>query len=553
MQEIPVWQSTELCYHSVKSYATEEKPWKTVQITAEFCSESGTKLVIPGFWDGGNVFKIRFAPTEQGEWKYVVKSSLPELEGEQGTICALPPEEGNPLYTHGGFLKASENGRYITYTDGTPFFYLSDTLWFIPGTVKMPPEVLKPCIEKRKQQGFTAIIIGYIEGSPGKQIQEYYHKTGDIDPAFWKVADDCFRTILESGMTIVAQPMWADTETWPTDAEWEDLLDYMTARYCAWPIHYGMGPEFDSKPKQESGLDERSLKMLGYLRGQDPYHRAYTTQPNPWNLDTTRKDWACPAVDVVALEGGHEDPWGIHTSYYKQAWEHERGGRHTPLIILETVWEGIMRHQFPPHSAYTIRYNMYRAFLSGCMGMSYGANGLWYPRSTEDDDVYDRDWGVSPVWDVALQFPGADSMTVLKNLFANLKWWDICPLFDGGVPSPDIEPPYPVEETPEIMPQVTRTNQVIPFPSDKDNYRVPSVAAFEQGRKLVIYIPQCKSKNSPVFISVQQTGTYQCKWYDVRSGNFISAGTVNVSGKTQLQDRPDEQDWILMMEETEHV
>ena len=140
-----------------------------------------------------------------------------------------------------------------------------------------------------------------------------------------------------------------------------------------------------------------------------------------------------------------------------------------------------------------------------------------------------------------------------ENLFGSLKWWDICPLFDGGVPSPDIEPPYPVEETPEIMPQVTRTNQVIPFPSDKDNYRIPSVAAFEQGRKLVIYIPHCKSKTSPVFISVQQTGTYQCKWYDVRSGNFISAGTVNVSGKTQLPDRPDEQDWILMMEESEHV
>lgn len=543
---ISIYQSAELPFCSARPYEAAERPWKTVQFSADFTSEKGTKLTIPGFWDGGNTFRLRFAPTEMGGWRYVTYSSLPELDGQEGAFTVTAAQGENPLFVHGGFLKASDNGRYITYTDGEPFFLLSDTLWFIPGTVKMPMPVLQRCLAKRRSQGFSAIVIGMIEGAPGIQIQQRYHQTGDITLSYWRTADESIRAIIDSGMAVFVQPMWAGGSDWPDDSEWQDILDYMTARYAAWPLHFGMGPEFDSPPKQESGLDERSLALLGYVRGRDPYQRATITQPHPWNIGATRKNWFCPAVDLLALEGGHENPWGITTTFYREAWDFQLNGRHKPLMLMETTWEGISRHQFPPHDAYTIRYNLCRAFLSGCTGLSYGANGLWYPRTSEDDDVYDRDWGESPTWDVALEYPGADCAANIKRLFEALPWWNIRPLFGCGEPSVDILPPYPVEETPEIMPQKTRTNQIVPFPEEKDDYRRPVFAALNG--VIAGYIPRCRAKDSVLHAELP-AGEYLTRWYSPCTGSYVEAGVVHVGeGSTLLPVRPDNEDWILLLD-----
>ena len=38
------------------------------------------------FWDGGNNWKVRFAPPHSGKWEYVSRSEDPGMDGEEGSF-----------------------------------------------------------------------------------------------------------------------------------------------------------------------------------------------------------------------------------------------------------------------------------------------------------------------------------------------------------------------------------------------------------------------------------------------------------------------------------
>ena len=66
-KSIPNYQRFEQSFESAASYAN---PLQEASLTAVFTSPSGVKLKVPGFWDGGKTWRIRFAPTQPGKWKF---------------------------------------------------------------------------------------------------------------------------------------------------------------------------------------------------------------------------------------------------------------------------------------------------------------------------------------------------------------------------------------------------------------------------------------------------------------------------------------------------
>lgn len=78
-------------------------------------SQGGKKLDVPGFWDGGNVFRLRFSPPTMGEWTYVTRSNRPELDGKSGRLTAVAPTGNN----HGP-VEVFET-FYLRYADGATF------------------------------------------------------------------------------------------------------------------------------------------------------------------------------------------------------------------------------------------------------------------------------------------------------------------------------------------------------------------------------------------------------------------------------------------------
>jgi len=97
-------------------------PYVDVQFGARF-SQGERTIDVLGFWDGGDVYKIRFSPPTPGPWQYRTRSNRPELDGKTGTLVAGPPSPGNrgPVEVFQTF--------YFRYADGTPYHQFGTTCY----------------------------------------------------------------------------------------------------------------------------------------------------------------------------------------------------------------------------------------------------------------------------------------------------------------------------------------------------------------------------------------------------------------------------------------
>ena len=90
---------------------------------------------------------------------------------QAGALDAQPYGGDFAIYRH-GFLKVRDGGRYLTYADGTPFFWLGDTHWFFDGkerwdTANKPGWTFqfRGMVDLRVEQGFT-VYQGVAFGPP---------------------------------------------------------------------------------------------------------------------------------------------------------------------------------------------------------------------------------------------------------------------------------------------------------------------------------------------------------------------------------------------------
>ena len=97
-------------------------PFVDVSLTAEI--KNGYNVYSPlGFYDGSGVYKIRFMPTETGEWSYITKSNRKELDGIKGIFTCVKALQNN----HGPVRV--RNKYYLAYEDGTPYFQIGTTCY----------------------------------------------------------------------------------------------------------------------------------------------------------------------------------------------------------------------------------------------------------------------------------------------------------------------------------------------------------------------------------------------------------------------------------------
>ena len=56
-------------------------------ISAEFTSPHNQKIIREAYWDGENIYRVSFAPTEIGIWKYsFLCEGEPEIDRKTGEI-----------------------------------------------------------------------------------------------------------------------------------------------------------------------------------------------------------------------------------------------------------------------------------------------------------------------------------------------------------------------------------------------------------------------------------------------------------------------------------
>lgn len=120
---------TEFTLTAARSYADI---FNDVDVDVTFVSPDGKQWQVPAFWAGGNVFRVRFAASEPGQYSYRSRCTDPDdpgLHGQEGKLEIVPYQGDSCLYQHGR-LRAAANRRTLEHADGTPFFWMGDTWWF---------------------------------------------------------------------------------------------------------------------------------------------------------------------------------------------------------------------------------------------------------------------------------------------------------------------------------------------------------------------------------------------------------------------------------------
>ena len=100
----------------------EGNPFLEVDLTARF-SGDGREFKVSGFYDGEGVYKVRFSPEAEGEWRYVTACNVPELDGISGSFACGAAEEGS----HGPVQVAER--FHFAHADGTRFIPVGTTAY----------------------------------------------------------------------------------------------------------------------------------------------------------------------------------------------------------------------------------------------------------------------------------------------------------------------------------------------------------------------------------------------------------------------------------------
>jgi hypothetical protein len=421
-----------------------QNPHIEVELNIIFSGPNGESITQGGYWDGGAIFKVRFAAPSQGMWSFETFSTDIDNEGlhEVDGSFFVKEYNGSEEFKYRGWLKVSDSGRYLTYGDGTPFFYLGDTAWEMGW--KSTTAQLKEYISDRKSKGFSVIHTvplshQYLSNNGRRNrdgedffIDEDYSK---INPRYFDHIDEIVDSVNSNGMILAMVPLWGWLNELHHRPDWGDnyinvedsklMARYMAARYAADNVVWIIGGDDRYDTDERRSFWDSFARIIKNASG---WRQLATVHPRGWSASFDYFEPDTEWIDFQMYQSSH-----LVSAYYVY-----RTGRRgydlepvKPVINGEPNYEDIFNDLKNPgdEGAFRVkpehvREAAYQSILSGAtMGINYGANGVWqWSTLVNPGSHYARD----VVMD-AINYPGSDQMKVLKDIMIEYDWYDLKP------------------------------------------------------------------------------------------------------------------------------
>lgn len=518
--QVPIWTRFEASFQSEGGY---ENPLQQVELQVGFVSPSGKKQTVLGFWDGAKTWRVRFMPSEIGEWRYATTAgdaSDKGLHDKNGKFACVAYRGDNPLYLHGA-IRLSPNRHYLIHADGEPFFWLACTGW--NAALKSSDEDWKTYLADRRGKSFTA--IQFVAEAPWRaastdrdgQVAFTGKEKIAVQPAFFQRMDRKFDQLNEARLVGLPVLLWALRASDPGLALPEDqaalLVRYMVARYGAHHVIWVLGGD-----SNYSGERAKRWYVIGREGLKFNPGRLTTLHPGgmqwPWD-DFRDQEW----LDILMYQSGHGNNdasrrWNC-VGPPAAKWR-EKPAR--PIINAEPNYEGHLSYQErKPFTDYEVRRAAYWSLLaSPTAGLTYGAHGIWSWEETPGVPLDHGGTGEARPWKEAIAFPGSAQLKVMRELFDNLPWWEL----------------RPADEI------------VLNRADDPTFLHYVKAARTEKGDWAVVYLPD----NESVLINIKAlSGPVESVWFDPRTGKFSK--TIQVPAEVpECQFRsPGKGDWVLVL------
>lgn len=545
--ETETWIAVDLSFQSNRHYRLNKQLY--ARFDAVFTNRStGTSLRIPGFWNGGREFVVRFAPTEPGEWEFVTYApNDPDLDGRTGTVKASPYSGDLEIYKRG--FVTTNGSKHFVYADGTPFFYLGDTHWNMyeeefDGAGAYAGDTgaqshFKYIVDKRVEQGFTV----YQSEPIGTNANLADGELDASDVRAFQKNDRYYQYIAEKGLVHANAEFFfcsSMSEALMEDEQYlEAISRYWVARYAAYPVMWTLAQEADNDFYRERG----DQKIYDYTNNPwvliAEYLHKYDAYSHP--LSCHQENAVYTTVTGAGSSAGDRDNGGMSAFYSAEVTE--RTGHNwwaaqwSPNIAgqdngktAQDYWQSgkvAVNYEGRYCNLWTkdtgARMQSWISMLDGFAGVGYGAADIWLYNGTYDLDTTSND-GIDTItpkdkavrWSESVDFESARQQGIMRRFFESFDWWNLKPDF--------------LEKT--------------IFKADQAYYAAASVG----NATYVIYL-YGKAAQSGTVLGMDTGAVYAAQWFDPITGETTDIGEVGAdeNGSWIAPDKPAKQDYVLFL------
>ena len=513
-----IWMKYELSFTSQKSY--DNPLYKVSRFYAEFQSPSGRKHQVNGFWDGGQTFRIRFAPDEIGEWTYQTFCSDTENSGlheQSGTFSCEPNSRKEDIYRRGS-LTRPKGTYHLTHQDGTPFLWVACTAW--NGALKSTEKEWDDYLQHRVENNYSVVQFvttqwrGCETNSQGQTAYENGAQLS-VNPEFFQYLDQKVDKINEYGLIAAPVLLWAlpvgegrhlsPGYSLPLN-EAVLLARYIVARYGGNQVVWMLGGDGRYAREYEQRWLEIGRRVFEDnppgLVAQHPHGRLWIGDNH------AEEEW----LDIVGYQSSHSNKQGtvdwINKGPIANRWPNLPA---RPVINLEPNYEEI-------HNAITdedVRNASYwSVFATPIAGITYGANGIW-PWIREGEKILNhRQPKHVSTWRQSIHFPGSLQIGYLGNFLQQFDWWQFRPANERLVEQPG---------------------------EDQYNHFISVMETLDK-KVILAYIP----RESTLKLFNPHHWEYEGRWFNPRDNTYSEAVLKTTEGQISTEV-PGSGDWVLVL------
>ena len=329
-------------------------------------------------------------------------------------------------------LLVSQNGRFIQYENGDPFFLLADTAWEL--FHRLTIEEIEFYLDTRKRQGFNVIQSVLISEIDGLRIPNVYGQLPLSDmnpekpnPEYFDFVDKVLKMAEVKDLYLAMVPVWGDKIDRVFGTGPEILNEKNASSYGKW-----LGSRFcknlnviwmNGGDRSGGGKNFGIWDALGKgIKSEDPahlmtFHPLGDASSSMWFHSS---DW----LDFNSCQSGHSMrnfPNHMMITYDYLRYPHK------PCIDSEPRYEEHAVNWKPEENGvfdeYDVRQAAYWSVFAGACGHTYGAHPVWqmYDRHREPIGF------VRHTWKEAMKLRGAEQLSHLKNLILSRPFFNRVP------------------------------------------------------------------------------------------------------------------------------
>jgi hypothetical protein len=322
------------------------------------------EVTVPGFWDGGTTYRVRFAPEAAGAWEWQAGSGELVLDRISGSFDVVPGDDHGPVRVAHRF--------HFAHADGTPFRPVGTTAY---NWLHQEEPLFSSTVDAIAEAGFNKFRFmvfpqggGYVEHVPGLMPFERTDGRWDVTkpvPEFFQRLDRAVELLGEHGIqadvliyNAYDRGQFGLNEL--TEEEDAIYLRYLVARLAAYPhVWWSLCNEFDQLERPAERWD-RTGSLLAEI---DPYDHLRSIH-NWIELYDNNQPW----VTHASIQNGSATTDFGRANLYRDVY-----GK--PVVFDEIKYEGDIPERWGQLDAHELVHQFWVTTVAGCYA-SHGESFL---------------------------------------------------------------------------------------------------------------------------------------------------------------------------------